>query len=87
MNIHCVFTSYFSDKLSYSLKKRSAFNITYCTADFSNNDICFSFSADTINSFLYFVCNMRNYLNSTAEVVTSSFLIKNSPVYLTGSNI
>ena len=62
MNIHCVFTSYFSDKLSYSLKKRSAFNITYCTADFSNYKIELVFVTEQFYVPFDFIRDMRDDL-------------------------
>ena len=83
MNKDSIFTTYFMLELSYSFKERLTFDITYSTTNFDNSNfsfICWEISKETA---LNFISDVRDNLNSTSTKVTTSFFLKNRPVYFT----
>ena len=63
--------------LSYRLKERLALYIADCTTDFCDNNISVRVLTDSVDKFLYFVCNMRNNLNSLAEIFAVTLFLQN----------
>ena len=61
--------------LTDGFQKRQAFNITYSTADFRNNEVGIILLADAENALLDFIRDMRNNLYSTAKIIATAFFI------------
>ena len=77
MNEQAVLKTDLKRNLSNSLKERLALYIADCTADFGDNDISVRVFSDSIDKFLDFVCDMRNDLNSFAEVFAVALFFEN----------
>ena len=87
MNVQYIVTTYFFFHLSDSFHERQAFNIAYCTADFSDNYISVILFTYAVYILFNFICNMWNYLYSATQVVTFTFFINYRPVHFTSCNI
>ena len=61
--------------LTDCFQKRQAFNITYSTADFRNNEVGIILLAYAENALFDFICDMRNNLYGTAKIIATAFLL------------
>ena len=61
--------------LTDGFQKRQAFNITYSTADFRNNEVGIILLAYAENALFDFICDMRNNLYGTAKIIATAFFI------------
>ena len=73
--------------LTNSFQEWQRFDIAYGTADFGDNNISIVIAAYTENTFLDFIGNVRNNLNSGSQVFAFSFLIDYGLVYLAGGYV
>ena len=75
MNVHCISTANLCDKLPNGFQERCAFNIADSAADFCNYNIRVGFLANPIDAFLNFIGDMGDYLNRSAEIIATAFLV------------
>ena len=61
--------------LTDGFQKRQAFDITYSTADFRNNEVGIILLAYAENALLDFIGDMRNNLYGTAKIIATAFFI------------
>ena len=87
MNVQYIVTANFLLDLANSLHKWQGLNITYSTTDFGNNYICTIAGSHIINTLLNLIGDMRNNLDSLAQIITTALLVKNIPINLTSGNI
>ena len=87
VNVKYIITTYVFFHLADSFHEWQAFNITYSTADFSNNYICVILFTYAVYVLFDFICNMWNYLYSAAQVITFTFFIDYRPVHFTCCNV
>jgi len=85
MYINDILLSRISPELPDSLKKRQALYIAYGAADFYDNNIYFI--GYKPYAFFYLVCDVRNYLNGAAQVVSPALLGDNRVIYLSCGKI
>ena len=82
MDIDSVLSADLCAYLSDSLEEGGGLDIAHSTAYLGDNDVGVAFLAYTIYLVLDLVCDVGNYLNGAAEVISSSFLVEDSPVDL-----
>ena len=87
MDVHGVSSAHLGHELTDRLQERCAFDIAYCTADLCDDHIRIGLLADTVNTVLDLVGDVRNYLYCTAQIVAPALLVQNGPVNLTGGDI
>ena len=81
-----IVTASFITELTDGLQEGQNLDVTNGSAHFSNHNICV-FSGDAPDTTLDFVGDVRNDLNSLAEVITTSFSSQNSLVDTAGRRI
>ena len=74
MNVKPVFLSYLLPHLTDSLQKRLALDVADGAADFRNYNVGVGLFADGVNKALDLVGDVRNHLNSFAEVLALALL-------------
>ena len=74
-------------ELSDGFQKRLAFNITHRTAYFDNGNSGIFICKVTIETTFDLICDMRDHLNGTTAVITTTLLLQNRPVNLAGGNV
>lgn len=72
-------------ELANCLQKRHGFNIADRATDFTKNEIILLITFD--NEVLDLVRDVRNHLNSRAEIISPAFLFDDIPVDTSGRNI
>ena len=87
VDIDSILSAHLCAYLSDSLKKGGGLDIAHSTAYLGDNDVGVAFLAYTIYLVLYLVCDVGDNLNGAAKVISSSFLIENGPVDLSGGYI
>src|SRR3989338_26130 len=74
-------------KLSGGFQERKALNIAHSPAYLNYQNLGFRNVRGLSYSFLYFICNVRYYLNSLAEIVAPSFPGDYRVIYLAGRRV
>ncbi len=74
-------------KLADCLQERLAFDVTDSSSDLYNCKFCIFRSRISVKTRFDFVCNMWDYLDSSAAEITAAFLLENRPVYLSCCDI
>ena len=82
-----VFPARLKRHLPHSLNERLRLNVAYCAADFGYDNIGTRLFAEAVYEFLYFVCDVRNYLNRGAEVFPAALLVEHVPIHLAGCEV
>ena len=82
MNQHAVLAADFMLELTDRFQKWLTFDISDSTANFNDSDFGFTGSRVPIKTALNGIGDMRNNLNSTAAVITTSFAGKDIPINL-----
>ncbi len=81
MNEDGVFPSDFMLKLPDRFQKRLAFNVADGSADFDNGDMGLFGGKIAVKPAFDFVCDMRDYLNGSAAVISPPFFLQHRPVH------
>ena len=68
----------FPAQLTNSLQEWERLDISYSTSDFSNHEVEFVLLAHQLDVTLDFVCDMRNHLDSLAQIISAAFLLDNT---------
>ena len=74
-------------ELSDCLKERLAFDVSDCSADLDDRDMCLIICEVSVELTLDLICDMRDNLYCASAVVTAALFLKNGPVNLTGCNV
>ena len=74
-------------ELSDCFKEWLTFNISNGSTNLDNCDMGVFRSEVPIETTLYFICNMRNDLNSSSAIITATLLLEYRPAYFTGGYI
>ena len=67
--------------LSNGLQKWLGLDVSCRAADFCYDYICSAGFSTGVDEVLYFVCNVRNNLDSSAEVFSVSLFLQDIPIY------
>ena len=87
MDVDYIIATYFFFHLTDSFHKRHGFDIPDSTTDFCDNHISPLLFTQAVDILFNFVCDVRDNLNSRAQVVTLPFLVNDIPVNATSGNI
>ena len=82
-----IVVSDFMLELTDCLQEWLTLNISNRSADLNDRDMCIVGCEVAVKSALDFVCDMRDYLNGASTIITTTFFLKNGPVYFSGCNI
>ena len=82
MDQNRIFVSHLMLELSDRFQKRLAFDITDRTADLDNGYAHVRIRKVSVKTALDLVRDMRNDLHCATAIITTTFLLQNSPVYL-----
>ena len=87
MNENAVLSAYLNGNLADSLEEGLALNVSRSSADFCDDDVSVCSLSYRIYKTLDLVCNVRDYLNGAAQIISGSFLVKDVPVNLSRSKV
>ena len=81
-----VFTQ-FPFQLADTFQIRKRLDVTYRTADFSNNKIELVFVAQQLYVTLDFICDMGNHLNGLSQIIAATLFVDNALIDTSGCNV
>ncbi|MPM10225.1 hypothetical protein SDC9_56553 [bioreactor metagenome] len=86
MDVHHVGAANLLPHLADGLQERLGFDVAYRSADLGDYDVRFACTAQPVNIFLYFVGDMRDDLDGTAQEFSFPLPQEDRPVNLPGSD-
>ena len=73
--------------LADSFQERQAFDVADSTADFGDDDVRIVIVADAVDAVLDFIGDVRDDLDSMAQIVAAPFFLQDRPVDLAGRDV
>lgn len=87
MDKQTILRSHFVPNLSDSLQEWLGFDVACGSTDFCDDDICPAGLATGVDEVLYFICDVRNDLDSASKVFTISLFLKDVPIYFSTGKV